>query len=563
MKEETPRESPEGSRADDQSNSKSGANLGSKDRNCQYCGQPFTSSSLGRHLDQFLFKKKPDGVHDVEEIRRIRSGITRRQARTNSGKHDESPDHVQKKGSVDPYTTTGESASKAREPPPRMMFNTPTWHATGVINDIPNPSRVLDGPRVMPNQSRAGSLQLPDYASRGANANNPDTMKALELALHEVLDNIKAATSRFRPRISPFDFDIQTQTFPSLCLQLLPPPPSLFASHPFSSPNSFPLQPPGMEHLEMIRQALRSKVAQWKADQISGDSSAHAKLGVTMDHNMIYRTGRQHEEIGLRHLELAYNHWNSLPHETRRESWQLEMTRAFAREAEQRKSVDEQLARVQQEANQLRAQVERLGSCQWPREFALFPPDALPISRDVARELNAKESQITPDSTRWDYDHVVSKWKRVVMHDKGMGRIGVGYTSGIPIADLDNSQQQSPNVRPPRPGEDTSSHPNRLRPLQSAAAMSPDAGTASTPASSANYASPYSHADPRSPPGGSVGAPQAKRPRLMNGADGPAAPSSDSAPSSARPCGPWPSSSTPILSNLAAPSGQTPPSASR
>jgi hypothetical protein len=141
-----------------------------------------------------LFKKKPDGIHDVEEIRRIRSGITRRQARTSSAKRDESPDRVHKKGPTDPYTAAGESASKAREPPPRMMFNTPTWHATGVINDIPNPSRVLDGPRIMPSQSRAGSLQLPDYSSRGANANNPDTMKALELALHEVLDNIKAAT---------------------------------------------------------------------------------------------------------------------------------------------------------------------------------------------------------------------------------------------------------------------------------------------------------------------------------------------------------------------------------
>jgi hypothetical protein len=75
-----------------------------------------------------------------------------------------------------------------------MMFNTPTWHATGVINDLPNPSRVPDGPRLASSQSRAGSLQLPDYASRGAGSSKPDTMRALELALREVLDNIKAAT---------------------------------------------------------------------------------------------------------------------------------------------------------------------------------------------------------------------------------------------------------------------------------------------------------------------------------------------------------------------------------
>ncbi len=54
-----------------------------KDKECQYCHQHFTSSSLGRHLDQFLSKKKPDGIHDVDEIRRLRGGITRRIARSN------------------------------------------------------------------------------------------------------------------------------------------------------------------------------------------------------------------------------------------------------------------------------------------------------------------------------------------------------------------------------------------------------------------------------------------------------------------------------------------------
>lgn len=192
--EEVPRETPEESRDDENSSSKL-ANQSAKDRKCQYCDQAFTSSSLGRHLDQFLFKKKPDGIHDVEEIRRIRSGITRRQARTASGKRDDSPDSTPKKGPLDTYAT-GESSSKSRDAPVRMMFNTPTWHATGVINDIPNPnpSRPLEGPRATPSQSRSASLQLPDYASRGATANNPDTMKALELALREVLDNIKAAT---------------------------------------------------------------------------------------------------------------------------------------------------------------------------------------------------------------------------------------------------------------------------------------------------------------------------------------------------------------------------------
>lgn len=294
---------------------------------------------------------------------------------------------------------------------------------------------------------------------------------------------------------------------------------------------------------------------------------------------MINRTANQHETLGVRHLELALKHWMSLSPEVRRESWQLEITRAFAKEVEKRKSSDEQLARVQQEAEQLRLQVERLGSCQWPREFALFPPDKLPIPRDVARELDEQESQLGPDSARWDYDNVVAKWKRVVMHDKSMGQPGVGFTG----MDSSVSQPQSSiEVRVPRPGEDTSNHPNRLRPLQTTATMSPGANATSTPPS-AHYQSPYSVPDTRSP------GPQTKRPRLMNGSDGPAAPSSDppttnrvpgqlpawnidgsdpppSSPKKNRVPGQlpaWNVNGPPLmLSNVAAPSGQTPPSRS-
>lgn len=286
--------------------------------------------------------------------------------------------------------------------------------------------------------------------------------------------------------------------------------------------------------METVRQALRSKISQWQSDQLAADQSSHERhSGGDLDSGMISRVAQQHEEMSLRHLELAFNHWNTLPHETRREAWQLEITRAFAREIEKRKSVDEQLARVQQEANQLRAQVERLGSCQWPREFALFPPDTLPLSRDVARELDAQEGPLSANSERWDYENVVTKWKRVVMHDKGMGRIGVGSTAHASSGmESDNAQQgASPDVRPP-----ASSHPNRLRPLQPRVVVSPDANTGSTPPSSTNYTSPYSHVDPRSPPGGAAAGPQAKRPRLMNGSEGSGALPAET--SAAKPSGP-------------------------
>ena len=161
-----------------------------KDKECQYCHQAFTSSSLGRHLDQYLFKKKPDGIHDVEEIRRIRSSITRRQART-SAKH-ESPDIGTRKGQNEsPSGSAYEPPARPREGP-RFLFNTPSWHATGVINNLSeSTSQDVATSSRAPVSHSPGSL---DYTGRNSKTKDADTVRALELALQEVLDNIKSAT---------------------------------------------------------------------------------------------------------------------------------------------------------------------------------------------------------------------------------------------------------------------------------------------------------------------------------------------------------------------------------
>ncbi|KAI2069829.1 hypothetical protein LOZ39_005201, partial [Ophidiomyces ophidiicola] len=121
-----------------------------KDKACAYCGQLFTSSSLGRHLDQYLFKKKPDGVHDVDEIRRLRSGITRRTARS-STTTTTTTTTTAAGGKASAATGSPEPSNEAPlvVPPQqlnpkgagrgfRVFLNQPSWQATGVINDLPN-----------------------------------------------------------------------------------------------------------------------------------------------------------------------------------------------------------------------------------------------------------------------------------------------------------------------------------------------------------------------------------------------------------------------------------------
>lgn len=182
--------SPEDSAAGDDAGHPKGSMA--KDKKCQYCHQAFTSSSLGRHLDQYLFKKKPDGIHNVDEIRRIRSSITRRQARTSSKR--DSPD-VSGKGRDSIGSSSHDPVARPREGA-RFLFNTPTWHSTGVINNIPDSSSqdAAISSRPPPFQSRAVSNGPLDSTNRSSTSKDADTIRALELALREVLDNIKAAT---------------------------------------------------------------------------------------------------------------------------------------------------------------------------------------------------------------------------------------------------------------------------------------------------------------------------------------------------------------------------------
>jgi len=191
-----------------------------KDKNCPFCGQAFTSSSLGRHLDLYIKErnpKPPDGRHDVAEIRKLRGNITRRQPRGSLARRATSTPTGTPAASVSrksPVSDDGES-SNFRTPAPRnesaqaeesrasrFPFITP-WEATGVINDIPrngeprrsegeSPSWLSNVP---PQPQRAVSRQMQkvqlDMKQKMQDA--MDTARAAELALREVIGSWRAA----------------------------------------------------------------------------------------------------------------------------------------------------------------------------------------------------------------------------------------------------------------------------------------------------------------------------------------------------------------------------------
>ncbi len=171
--------------------------LVAKDRTCPFCHQQFTSSSLGRHLDLYIKERNPkpaDDVHNVNEIRKLRGSVTRRQARTSSTKREGS---VVSSSKPTPMRDRRSPSAPSLYPniiQPRVglvrtTFNKPNWHQTGVINDLPPLARE-EAPS--PNKRRRTSVK-DDLASRDDVLDERDRRRAAELALKEVLDSVRAA----------------------------------------------------------------------------------------------------------------------------------------------------------------------------------------------------------------------------------------------------------------------------------------------------------------------------------------------------------------------------------
>lgn len=175
-----------------------------KNRSCPFCYAPFTSSSLGRHLDLYIKErnpKPPDDVHDVEEIRRLRGGVTRRQPRTSSAKREDSthssskptPTRDQRSPSV-PARFAGPGLVNGAST--KSPFNRSQWEAAAAANDLPprlNSGEPLSQLAKRRNTTRGASLKE-DFGRKQDAQEERDRGRAAELALKELLENVKAAT---------------------------------------------------------------------------------------------------------------------------------------------------------------------------------------------------------------------------------------------------------------------------------------------------------------------------------------------------------------------------------
>ena len=398
-----------------------------KDRTCPFCGQAFTSSSLGRHLDLYIKPrnpKPPDGVHDVNEIKKLRGSITRRQPRASLKASSSSKDEggarrdssgwgcssAHKSTKIDARYIDGSPTSSpvATDEGLHTWLNAPNWQATGVINNLPARarSRNEDGAtsgqaqrvQEMRRDAAGNRMQRPEYETENTwkLQEAAEVGRAAELALREVLGSLEAANKKVAPGKVLFnDFDFCSLSFPGLCLAILPPPPTLFSTTPFPSAHTWALSPPGEKQYEAMNRLLNEKVA-----TVRNGKRENVPESVVFRHHV--------------HVAGAWEHWQLMAESDKAAAWNLEIARAFVREGDRKKELRAELDNAQQHIQHLEAEYDRLSRCQLPREYLLHPPNTMPISPALMKEMRSSKLNSGAHEIDYNADALINKWKAAV-----------------------------------------------------------------------------------------------------------------------------------------------------
>ncbi|KAK0258054.1 hypothetical protein LTR91_005779 [Friedmanniomyces endolithicus] len=396
-----------------------------KDRQCPFCGLPFTSSSLGRHLDLYIKPrnpKPPDGVHHVDEIKKLRGSITRRQPKTSlkpganvniSGWRQESEESTAqtRSGSQTVPKTAMRITEDSPVPSPvhvkesenmHTSFNVANWQATGVINDLPpraptrhngaSPTRQTQRLDAMRRDATGARIQRPDYDSEHISKLEEDAEvgRAAELALREVLGSLEAAKRKVEPSEIFPDVNFFSLAYPGLCLAILPAPPTLFSATPFAGADTWSLAPPGPKQYDALSRHLHQAYRSAGGAEQFPDS-------------VIFRYSA--------HASGAYEHWQALGEEERAAAWNLEVCRAFARAQEGQERLRRENEAAGTRIRHLEAEYERLSRCQLPREYLLHPPNTLPTSSAIVKELSSAHPMTTAAEADYDVDDLLNRWR--------------------------------------------------------------------------------------------------------------------------------------------------------
>ncbi|KAK5994996.1 hypothetical protein PT974_03386 [Cladobotryum mycophilum] len=386
-----------------------------KDKTCPYCGQAFTSSSLGRHLDLYIREKNPkppDGVHDIDAIRKLRGNITRRQARGSTfGRRDDStptstprPSVRRMSPSVDGDSFTPSSLPKEGQYAVDSTLSkfpyASRWEGAGGVNDLastPQEGNKRPGMQRTVSKQVAHKVQL-DVKQKLADA--MDTARAAELALRELLSSWRAAKQQIDNNSTPFDFDPLALDFPALTLRCLPSPPTLFSSTQLPTPTSWAVQSPGQRENNALQAYFEEEFKNWRVACASAttvvieDMPYPSGNGQYRDaKEMVKKAERAAETLEKQvneHLKQAYAVWEALPAQRRNELWILELARGVGRKHQETEKMKEQQQKLEQENANLKLQIDQLNRSQQPKEYRILSPTTIPLDREVLAHAYAE-----------------------------------------------------------------------------------------------------------------------------------------------------------------------------
>lgn len=399
-----------------------------KDRQCPFCKQAFTSSSLGRHLDLYIKPKNPkppDGVHKVDEIRKLRGGITRRQPRSGAraSTSDAGQRYDEEQDDTPTHDTRASPQAEQRKSPVALssessraddrfnnIFHSTSWQATGVMPNLPPRSASRNGNDEAPTgqAQRIQEMRRNVSGTAGNQRSERDTEsiwklqeaaemgRITELALREVLGSLEAASKRSVSWPLFEDVDFFSLSFPGLCLALLPSPTTLFSPTPFPSPESWSMTSPSHKQFDVLNRVIVSRVEHVR------QAGSDAVLSSTLFKHSA-------------HLQGAYEHWeHSMSASERAAAWNLELCRAYATASKAKQQYSGELEDCRHRIRHLEAEYDRLSRCQLPRDYLLHPPQTLPIPTAAFKDAEGTSSGSAFAEMKYDADSILERWRTTV-----------------------------------------------------------------------------------------------------------------------------------------------------
>lgn len=387
-----------------------------KNTKCKYCGTPFTTSSLGRHLDLYIREKNPkpaDGLHNVDEIRQMRGNVTRRQPKSSTRREGSTASNAKVTPVRDqrsPSTAlqhNGDTQMNGAQA--KRQWNRPMWQATGVINDLPSASR--GSPSRSLSRAEGPVSNKLDIAMKEAAIEERDRALAVEYALKEVLGSLRAANARAHPQ-SPFEFDFFRFSFPGLCLRCMPPPRSMSFHHSNLGQETWRLEPPGPAEYEYMKRYVFAKLQEWKA-RVTQDEQQGGSSG-DIDQHLMDNLAKE-ELLHQRHFEQAYSNWQTMALESKEAQWRFECQKAYAEEYDRHRETRERLDQLEQEIHHLKEQLNH--QKHGVSSSSGFQVASMPLSRTT---INSFSPQQARDLQLWDYDRLLDKWKQRIQQQRSV-----------------------------------------------------------------------------------------------------------------------------------------------